>query len=365
MISKDHPDYTTLLKEIINSAVDGIITINDRGVIKSANPAALNLFGYTEEEMLDKMINMLMPEPDHSLHNSYIDNYKRTGIGGIIGKGREVKGKRKDGTTFPFLLSISEININGKQMFTGIIHDISELKKVQDALRKERELNELKSRFVTMASHEFRTPLSTILSSVSLIAKYPDVKDQDKREKHIQRIKNSVENLTSVLNDFLSLSRLEEGHILLNPIEFSLLNLCDEVVDELNAMTKQGQKIVHECNNCDQILLMDKNILKNILTNLLSNAVKYSPDNSTITLNSTIEKKVISISVNDQGIGIPDEDKPHIFSRFFRAHNAGNIQGTGLGLNIVKKYLDLLNGNIVFVSEQNNGTTFTAFIPIQ
>jgi len=365
MIPKDHPDYTTLLKEIINSAVDGIITINDRGVIKSANPAALNLFGYTEEEMLDKMINILMPEPDHSLHNGYIDNYKRTGVGGIIGKGREVKGKRKDGTTFPFLLSISEININGKQMFTGIIHDISELKKVQDALRKERELNELKSRFVTMASHEFRTPLSTILSSVSLIAKYPDVKDQDKREKHIQRIKSSVENLTSVLNDFLSLSRLEEGHILLNPIEFSLLNLCDEVVDELNAMTKQGQVIVHQCNNCDQILSMDKNILKNILTNLLSNAVKYSPENSTITLNSTIANKVISISVNDQGIGIPDEDKPHIFSRFFRAHNAGNIQGTGLGLNIVKKYLDLLNGNIVFVSEQNKGTTFTVFIPIQ
>lgn len=356
---------SNFLKEIINSAVDGIITIDDRGEIESANPAAQKIFGYTEDEMLGNRINMLMPEPDQSLHNSYIDNYQRTGIGGIIGKGREVKGKRKDGTTFPFLLSISEINFNGQQKFTGIIHDISELKKVQDALRKEKELNELKSRFVTMASHEFRTPLSTILSSVSLIAKYPDNKDQDKRDKHIQRIKNSVENLTSVLNDFLSLSRLEEGHILLTPVELNLLTLSEDVVDEMNSMTKVGQVIEHVCNNCNQVLTLDKNVLKNIITNLLSNAIKYSPENSTITMVSNIEDNVINISVKDQGIGIPEEDKPHIYSRFFRAHNAGNIQGTGLGLNIVKKYIDLMNGNITFKSTENKGTTFTVFIPIQ
>ncbi len=362
---KNGTEKTNFLKEIINSAVDGIITIDTRGKIESANPAALKLFGYSEEEMIGNSINMLMPEPDQSLHNSYIDNYMRTGVGGIIGKGREVKGKRKDGTTFPFLLSISEINIEGRKVFTGIIHDISELKKVQDALRKERELNELKSRFVTMASHEFRTPLSTILSSVSLIAKYPDAKDHDKRDKHIQRIKNSVENLTSILNDFLSLSRLEEGRILLSPVDINLLDLCDEIVDEMNSMTKHQQVIKHECKNCNHVLSLDKNVLKNIITNLLSNAIKYSPENSTITMTSMIDKQVINISVSDQGIGIPEDDKPHIFSRFFRAQNAGNIQGTGLGLNIVKKYLDLLNGNIVFVSEQNKGTTFTVFIPIQ
>jgi two-component system, LuxR family, sensor kinase FixL len=235
---------------------------------------------------------------------------------------------------------------------------------MQDALQKERELNELKSRFVTMASHEFRTPLSTILSSVSLIAKYPETKDQDKREKHIQRIKNAVENLTSVLNDFLSLSKLEEGRLLLSPVELNLLNVCDDVVDEMNSMTKEGQTIHHECVACDQVLMLDKNVLKNILMNLLSNAIKYSPEHSTITITSTIEKNVLSISVTDQGIGIPEEDKPYIFSRFFRAHNAGNIQGTGLGLNIVKKYLDLLHGNIVFTSEQHKGTTFTVYIPI-
>jgi two-component system, LuxR family, sensor kinase FixL len=365
MPDQNNTAKSDFLKEIIDSAVDGIITIDNRGKIESANPAAQKFFGYTEAEMLGNGVHMLMPEPDHSLHNSYIDNYKKTGIGGIIGKGREVKGKRKDGTTFPFLLSISEININGKQMFTGIIHDISELKKVQDALRKEKELNELKSRFVTMASHEFRTPLSTILSSVSLIAKYPDKKDQEKRDKHIQRIKSSVENLTSVLNDFLSLSRLEEGRILLTPVELNLRDLSEDVVDEMNSMTKTGQTIVHKCVDCNSILKLDKNVLKNIITNLLSNAIKYSPEHSIITMESSIEKSVISISVTDQGIGIPDEDKPHIYSRFFRAHNAGNIQGTGLGLNIVKKYLDLMNGNITFKSTQNQGTTFTVFIPIQ
>src|SRR6187431_3511450 len=165
-------DLTSKFQAIVTNAVDGIITINERGIMESINPAAMQIFGYDENEVLGSNIKMLMPEPDQSSHDKYLGNYHATGERKIIGKGREVIGKRKDGSTFPFLLSISEVIHDNKKIYIGIIHDISELKEIKEALLKERELSELKSRFVTMASHEFRTPLSAILSSVSLIARY-------------------------------------------------------------------------------------------------------------------------------------------------------------------------------------------------
>lgn len=356
-------DSQSRLKAIIDTAVDGIITIDSRGVIETLNPAAARLFGYQEEELIGKNVKMLMPEPDRSGHDQYIRNYHNTGKGQIIGKGREVIGKKKDGTTFPFLLSISEVQLSGRKIFTGIIHDISELAKVKDALKKEMELNELKSRFVTMASHEFRTPLSAILSSASLISKYNDPKDEEKRIKHINRIKSSVANLTGILNDFLSISRLEEGRVLNAPEEFDIKELSEEVVEEFSPLLKENQTIFYNHFGDTTLLSLDKNIIKNILINLLSNASKYSYDSSKITFTTSIIDLNLDIVIKDEGIGIADEDKPHLFSRFFRAQNAQNTQGTGLGLNIVKKYVDLLEGKINFISELNKGTTFTITIP--
>ncbi len=356
-------DTESRLKAIIETAVDGIITIDSRGTIESLNPAAGKLFGYTEAELLGNNIKILMPEPDKSSHDKYISNYHSTGEGKIIGKGREVIGKKKDGTTFPFLLSISEVQLEGRKIFTGIIHDISELRKVKDALKKEMELNEMKSRFVTMASHEFRTPLSTILSSVSLISKYNDPKDEEKRMKHVHRIKSSVANLTGILNDFLSLSRLEEGMVMNAPVAFNIKELSDEVVEEMNMVLKNKQIIQYRHFGEDSQIHLDKNLLKNIFINLLSNAIKYSAEGKIIEFSTTINENHLDILVKDEGIGIPEEDKKHLFSRFFRAQNAQNIQGTGLGLNIIKKYIDLLNGKISFISELNKGTTFTITIP--
>ncbi|HVD98906.1 MAG TPA: PAS domain-containing sensor histidine kinase [Cytophagaceae bacterium] len=357
-------DSNSRLKAIIDNAVDGIITIDSRGIIESANPAAARLFGYTHEEMMGKNVKMLMPEPDKSNHDQYIKNYQRTGIGSIIGKGREVIGKRKDGSTFPFLLSISEVELSGGKMYTGIIHDISELEEMKNALKKEMELNELKSRFVTMASHEFRTPLSAILSSASLISKYNDPKDEDKRLKHIHRIKSSVANLTSILNDFLSISKLEEGKVLNTPVALEITDLCNEIIEEMSPVLKEEQVIQYK-HYGDTKVHLDKNIIKNICINLLSNAIKYSSEGKNVEFTTSNEKGMIDIVVKDYGIGIPDGDKQHLFSRFFRAHNAGNIQGTGLGLNIVKKYIDLMNGEIYFTSELNKGTVFTVTVPCQ
>lgn len=392
------------LRAIIDTAIDGIITIDHKGIIETVNPAAARIFEYDPAEIIGENIKVLMPEPDRGRHDDYIRNYQRTGVRRIIGIGREVLGQKKNGDVFPFLLSVSEVILHDKVIYTGIIHDISKLKEAENAFRqlnaeleervqqrtaelfdaikklretnarqkqaetevrkaleKEKELNELKSRFVTLASHEFRTPLSTILSSVSLISKYNQLGDAEKSEKHIQRIKSAVTNLTGILNDFLSLSKLEEGIVGNNPAEFNLTELANEIIEELHPVLKPSQRMNYR-HQGTAVVLLDRNIIKNILLNLLSNAIKYS-EKGTIELYAEVNRTNVLLSVSDQGIGIPEEDKTFLFTRFFRAHNAGNVQGTGLGLNIVKRYIELLDGYISMESALGVGTTFNMEIP--
>lgn len=234
---------------------------------------------------------------------------------------------------------------------------------IRDALEKEKHLNELKSRFVTMASHEFRTPLSTILSSVQLISKYNNDETADKRNKHITRIKSAVYNLTEILNDFLSLGKLEEGAIFANPSEFNAPELIEDLVQEMKLVAKTGQNIIYQHKGREKLVTLDKKFFTNILINLTSNALKFSPEGKNIDISSSIENFGIELKIKDYGIGIPDEDKAHLFDRFFRASNATNIQGTGLGLNIVSKYVELMNGTIQCKSKLNEGTTFTILFP--
>ena len=234
-------------------------------------------------------------------------------------------------------------------------------KQVQRALEHERELSELKSRFVSTASHEFRTPLGTILSSVSLLSKYQSDDQQIKREKHIQRIKNSVHNLTGILNDFLSLDKLETGVVEGNPVSFELPAFVKETCDQVIPTLKKAQRLDYNHRGRTEVNL-DKQILNNILLNLLSNASKYSGEDAKIEVNSIFENGKIEIKVSDNGMGISHEDKKHLFERFFRAKNTTNIPGTGLGLNIVKKYVDLLDGSIEVDSVLGEGSTFTVKI---
>lgn len=232
---------------------------------------------------------------------------------------------------------------------------------VRKALEKEKELNEMKSRFVTIASHEFRTPLSTILSSTSLIKKYSELGEQEKLDKHIQRVKSAVNNLNGILNDFLSVSKLEEGHTSLQPARFNLKDLLEEIQEEMSAVLKENQSLSFSHNGGEE-LVQDKHIIKNTILNLVSNAIKYS-EQGKIEIKSAAEDSTIRISVSDEGMGIPEQDQPFLFSRFFRAQNAANIQGTGLGLNIVKRYIELLSGSISFESIPGNGTIFFIEIP--
>ncbi len=676
---RQYSEAALRLEAIIKSATDGIIVIGEDGHIEELNAAAARLFGYEIDELIGKNVNMLMPQPHRRQHDSYLQNYLRTGIRRIIGIGREVEGMRKDGSIFPFRLSISEVKLRNRRIFTGIVHDLTEQKKAEKALRdekekaqmyfdlantinvvldrqgnivelnnkgcafigrreaevigknwfklvlqdeerervsdsfcrmingeqelipyyentvydkdgsacfyawhnnlihdrqgrvtgmitsgtditerrraeralqkekeraqqyldvantifvvinrdeaiellnekgcellgyreadvlgrnwfdlvmpaddregvrqvfrhlmdegekgqdyyenhiltrqgdrrliawrnalitdeqgrnvatissgvditeqraaeerikrlnaeleerveirteelaeavnqllninkqleyeiqerksaehalrkserelrkayeREKELSELKSRFVSMASHEFRTPLSTILSSADIIEAYQQTEQQARREKHTNRIKSAVSNLTSILNDFLSLSRLEEGKITHAPEEFELQDFCREVVDELQGLLREGQQIRCQGPTKETTILIDKKFLKNILFNLLSNAIKYSPAGKPIDLTLERRDDLLFIQVTDYGIGIPGEEQQHLFTRFFRARNVENIQGTGLGLNIVKRYVELMKGNITFESKLGEGTSFQVEIPL-
>lgn len=542
-------DTQLRLDAVIETATDGIILIDERGTMELINGAAAKMFGYEITELLGRNVNVLMPQPHKEAHDQYLQNYIQTGIRKIIGIGREVYGMRKNGQLFPFRLSISEVILQDRRIFTGIIHDLTEQKRVEKALQeekeraqnyldiantlivvvdahqqielindkgsemlgwteeellgknwfdfcidpsirdkfryifqhimdgghhpidylenliitkngekrliafrnsllkndqghptamissgvditeqraaeerikqlnaelelrveqrteelanavnqllninkkleteiqerkaieaalrqsetelrsmyeKEKELSNLKSRFVAMASHEFRTPLSTILSSADLIEAYQNPEQQEKRIKHTSRIKSAVSNLTSILNDFLSLSKLEEGKIQCTPVRCDLSQFCREIIDEITSLLKPGQTLLHEPLPENTVVWIDKKLLKNVLFNLLSNAIKYSEAGKPIECTIEVSPQEVLLTVRDHGIGIPEEEQQHLFTRFFRAHNVENIQGTGLGLNIVKRYLELMDGHIAFESTQGEGSTFRVSVP--
>lgn len=221
----------------------------------------------------------------------------------------------------------------------------------------------MKSRFVSLASHEFRTPLSAILSSVSLIEHYTAPEQAQKRDKHVARIKSSVKNLTNILDDFLSLEKLEQGRVNVQGTAFNLQSFVEDVIDEMDDMIKRKAQTVHFNFEGDVFICQDKTILRNVLLNLLSNAVKYSPEEKNIWIRANVYHKGVALSVKDEGIGIPEEAQQALFEKFYRADNAVNIQGTGLGLYIVKRYMELIEGTISFTSIVGRGTTFVLYFP--
>jgi len=379
-------DLALRLQGIIDTAIDGIITIDNRGNIETINRAAAEMFGYSPTDVVGNNVKMLMPQPYRREHDGYLNRYHETKEKRIIGIGREVKGQRKDGTTFPFRLAVGEVILNDRIMYTGIIHDLTDVhiareqmitlnneleQRVIDrteelslALSKEKEFSELKSRFVTMASHEFRTPLSTILSSAALIGRYTESDQQANRDKHIKKIKSSVTHLTGILNDFLSLSKLEEDKVVASRSLVNLEEIVKEIIEEVASLIKGSQTIEHSIDVSVIEISTDPRILKNILFNIISNALKYSPKDGKVQCAIKQNDGNLIMEISDNGIGIPKADQPHMFERFFRASNVETIQGTGLGLNIVKQYVNLLNGDIAFTSSEGKGTNFYITLPL-
>ncbi|MDE3235614.1 MAG: PAS domain S-box protein [Bacteroidota bacterium] len=392
-------------KALFKYATEGILVIDQSGTIIMANPSSENLFGYEEGELIGKKIELLIPSRYTRHHEQYRTKYHRNPHPRSMGIGMDLFGKRKDNSEFNVEVSLSPFEtVEGEFVIAFVIdttlrkrdeailkkqkeeleHLTNELeKRVKDrtmileealheleksreelsaSLEKEKELNELKTRFVSMASHEFRTPLATILSSLSLVKKYGEAGDITNQMRHMNRIKSSATHMTDILNDMLSISKLEEGKIVVTPESILLPDFISQVVQELQAVAKPNQHIVYR-HSGDSGAFLDTKILKNILFNLGSNAIKFSPEDKPIEINTSILDGQLELRVSDHGIGIPEEDQEHLFERFYRAVNVTNIQGTGLGLNIVAKYVELMNGNITFESKINQGTSFIINIP--
>lgn len=502
-------------QSLFETSIDGIVIINDQGLIQDLNKAALVLFEYEESELVGRNVSVLMGEPHRSAHDSYLHRYQETKEPRIIGIGREVEGRKKDGTLFPLRLAVSAFQSGSRTFYTGILHDLTtehairaqlheyasklelkvkartslleseiglreqtqrellesqklyeaiavnfpngtigvldqelnilfmegtELKslgygsqrllgknyiellpedvrdevqeqlmlvlagenrefeivtgdkiylgrsvplpnengeidkilqvdtnitsekqaeeEIYNALMKEKQLNELKSSFVQMASHEFRTPLSSIQSSATLIKKYTETEQQGNRERHIDKIISNVKNLNMILNDFLSLEKIEAGLIKNQPQIIHLTDFLNEILEETSPLMKAEQQVIKDFNHKIDVIELDPFLLRNVLNNLLSNAFKYSHADGQIVFSSE-DRDGLSLKVKDSGIGISEDDQAQLFSRFFRASNATNIQGTGLGLNIVRRYAKLMHAEITFESELNVGSTFT------
>ncbi|HNA15524.1 MAG TPA: PAS domain-containing sensor histidine kinase [Ferruginibacter sp.] len=386
----------------------GIVVAGKGGDILLVNNFLITQFGYASaSELVGQKIEKLIPSRYHGKHTHYRDNYNNNPHPRPMGIGKDLFAVKKDGTEFPVEVSLSNYTMDNESYTIGFINDISirkgfetevqrqqmqlaetnkrieqmndeleekvelrtkqlketlaELEVSKDeltkALSKEKELSDLKSRFVSMASHEFRTPLSTILSSASLVAKYTQTDEQERRDKHIQRIKSSVNNLTSLLNEFLSIGKIEDGKIIANNIRFNIREMITALCTELEGIAKKDQQIRYR-HEGEETVLLDPNLLRNVITNLVSNAIKFSAEDGIIDVSSKTSAREVIITVQDNGLGISREDQEHLFERFFRGANVTNIQGTGLGLHIVGRYIEIMDGKIEFFSELEKGTRF-------
>lgn len=337
--------------------------------------AQLNL-GYNMQELSQMSVINIKPEVTTEIMKRLISPLLSARKEKVI---FETVHERKNGTRYPVEVHLQLSFIGKRKVCVAIVLDITERKnytqqlentveertqQLQQALKAEKKLNELKTKFLSLVSHEFKTPLTSILTSTSLLTKYTETDQQDKRDKHISTIKSKVRYLDNILTDFLSIERLELGKVNYTMSSFPLSKLINEVVYDSNTLLKEGQRIRYP-ENIDGIMVeFDEKIMGLALSNLMHNAIKYSPEDTDIELNVSPEKDQLRIDIIDQGFGIPPEDQPFIFDRYFRASNVLTFQGTGIGLNIVRQHMHNLNANVTFKSELGKGSTFTLYIPI-
>ena len=409
MFQKDQHVFNLLFEAVS----EGVIVVDESQNIVATNASVEEMFGYERKELIGKELNILIPKKHLAGHGKHVEGFLHQNVSRKMGVGRDLNGLRKDASVFPLEIGLNPFKFNDRTYVMALVIDVSvrkrqdqqildlnleleekvlrrtrelinavdELKavntrleaenkkrieaelKTQVALKKEIELNELKTKFLSLVSHEFKTPLSGILTSTMLLGKYKLTEQQENRDKHIKTITDRVHYLNNILNDFLSIDKLETGKIKYNYKDFKLSKVINEVVYNSNLLLKEGQRIKYPENIDDMYLFQDEKIVELALSNLVHNALKYSPENTTIDIDVIQDYENTTFIIRDEGIGIPEKDKKNIFNRYFRAENALLTQGTGIGLNIVKTHLENLGGKIKFVSQENVGTKFNITIP--
>ena len=350
-----------LFSSIAKNFPDGIIGVLDNQLhYVFAGGAELEKFGLNSRKLIGEKIFDRLSNESNDIAAPFLER-------ALLGEPVTFEAKMLGQIYSVSAVPLPETRDKNKQILIvmyNITQRIKAEEEVIEALNQQKELNELKSKFVSIASHEFRTPLSAILSSTFLISKYSKTRDDEKTQKHVKRIEMAIHALTDILNDFLSLGRIEEGKLVNNVTPFDIVEFCDMLTDEIQPTLKRGQTIVYHHTGKSSLFSLDRQHLRNIMVNLISNASKYSAEGQTIWLNSALNERYMEFSVKDLGIGIPVTDQPRLFQTFFRAHNAAHIQGTGMGLHIVKRFLDLMGGSIQFISEENKGSEFMVRFPV-
>lgn len=374
-------DSETRQSTIFRNMIDGVIIIDEYGVIETVNPAGLALFGYEEDEILGKNIKMLMPEPYQSEHDEYLDNYKRTGIKKIIGIGRDVKGLRKDGMTFPLELSVNEMLLNGKGFYIGTLRDISDRKRAEvelnkysvglEAMVEERtasmktaveeaeKANLAKSEFLSQMSHELRTPMNAILGFAQMMEL--DIDDLNETQcENVNEILTAGRHLLGLINEVLDLARIESGKL---EISMEVVLLSDVLAQSIMLVTSQADMrnitLINTLSEEGYTIYADYTRLKQVLINLLTNAVKYNREDGAILLDGGItDEGVLRINVKDTGCGLKEEEIDKLFSPFERLNAVENVEGTGIGLTITKHLIELMGGHIGVESVVDHGSNF-------
>lgn len=341
---------------VLNNVIDGIITIRDDGIVKTFNPAAEKIFGYRPDEVIGHNINMLMPSPYHEKHDGYLHNYISTGDAKIIGIGREVEGKRKDGSTFPMDLAVSEMWVGDKRMFTGIVRDITERKKI----------DRMKNEFISTVSHELRTPLTSIRGSIGLLLGGAVGNLSGQVTELLTIAGNNTERLLLLINDILDIQKIESGNMSFRYEYLDVMPFVKRaIIDNQGYATQHNVTFRIASDIGEGKILADPDRLMQVINNLLSNAAKFSPANDTVDIAVARHHDAIRISVTDYGPGIPEDFQPKLFDKFTQSDSTDSRKrgGTGLGLNIAKIITEKHGGRIGFVTQKNIGTTMFIELP--
>lgn len=364
----DHRREDEALRSVLEHVLDGIITIDDQGRVQSFNPAAENLFDYQAAEVLGQNVKMLMPDPYHSEHDGYISNYLRTGEARIIGIGREVVGRRRDGATFPMELAVNEFQLHGQRFFTGIVRDITERKRLEQELRRRvtelAETDRRKDHFLAMLAHELRNPLAAISNAVQLTGQFADPQQSEWSARVINR---QIKHLARLIEDLLDVSRITRGKIQLRKRVIDIALVVESAVQNVRPMLDERKhKLGVTAEPGTMWADADATRLEQILTNLLNNAAKYTESGGQIWLTAFREGSDVVIRVRDTGIGIPLEKLPQMFELFAQGDRSLARQegGLGIGLTVARSLAELHGGSLNAVSDgPGKGSEFTFRLP--